>query len=88
MLYSKSSEYAIQAMLYLAEREGQGLSMVSSIAEANGIPRHFLAKLVQPLTRSRLATSSASMQIRRTPCATSATSSSAYDRAIRPNFVV
>ncbi len=57
MLYSKSSEYAIQAMLYLAEREGQGLSMVSSIAEANGIPRHFLAKLVQTLTRYRLVKS-------------------------------
>lgn len=54
MLYSKSSEYTIQAMLYLAENEGKGLAMVSSIAEANNIPRHFLAKLVQTLTRNHL----------------------------------
>ena len=42
MLYSKSAEYAIQAMLYLAENEGKGLEMVSSIAEAYNIPKHFL----------------------------------------------
>ncbi len=54
MLYSKSAEYAIQAMLYLAENEGRGLVMVSSIAEIYNIPRHFLAKLVQTLTRNRL----------------------------------
>ncbi|UCH11330.1 MAG: Rrf2 family transcriptional regulator [Fidelibacterota bacterium] len=54
MLYSKSAEYAIQAMLYLAENEGKGLAMVSSIAEAYNIPKHFLAKLVQTLTRNHL----------------------------------
>jgi Rrf2 family protein len=54
MLYSKSAEYTIQAMLYLAENEGQGLVMVSSIAEAYNIPKHFLAKLVQTLTRNHL----------------------------------
>jgi len=54
MLYSKSAEYAIQAMIYLAENEGKGLVMVSSIAEAYDIPKHFLAKLVQSLTRNHL----------------------------------
>ncbi|UCD38286.1 MAG: Rrf2 family transcriptional regulator [Fidelibacterota bacterium] len=54
MLYTKSAEYAIQAMLYLAENEGKGLAMVSSIAEAYNIPKHFLAKLVQTLTRNHL----------------------------------
>ena len=54
MLYSKSAEYALQAMIYLAEKENQGLVMVASIAEAYEIPRHFLAKLVQTLTRSHL----------------------------------
>ena len=54
MLYSKSAEYAVQAMIYLAEHEGRGLSMVSTIAEAYDIPRHFLAKLVQTLTRNHL----------------------------------
>jgi len=54
VIYSKSAEYAIQAMLYLAENEGKGLAMVSSTAEAYNIPKHFLAKLVQTLTRSHL----------------------------------
>ena len=57
MLYSKSAEYTIQAMLYLAENEGKGLVMGSSIAEAYNIPRHFLAKLVQTLTRNHLVRS-------------------------------
>ncbi|UCD37516.1 MAG: Rrf2 family transcriptional regulator [Fidelibacterota bacterium] len=57
MLYSKSAEYAIQAMIYLAEREGEGLSMVSSIAEQYNIPRQFLAKLIQTLSRNRLVKS-------------------------------
>lgn len=57
MLYSKSAEYAIQAMIYLAENEGKGLVMVSSIAEAYDIPKHFLAKLVQALTRNHLVKS-------------------------------
>ena len=54
MLYSKSAEYTIQAMLYLAENEGKSLVMVGSIAEAYNIPKHFLAKLVQTLTRNHL----------------------------------
>ncbi len=54
MLYSKSAEYALQAMIYLAEHEDRGLAMVSSIAAAYDIPRHFLAKLVQTLTRHHL----------------------------------
>ncbi len=41
-------------MIYLAEHEARGLSMVSTIAEAYDIPRHFLAKLVQTLTRNHL----------------------------------
>ena len=54
MLYSKSAEYAIQAMIYLAEHEARGLAMVSTIADAYDIPRHFLAKLVQSMTRAHL----------------------------------
>lgn len=44
----------MQAMIYLAENENQGLIMVSAIAEAHDIPKHFLAKLVQTLTRHHL----------------------------------
>ncbi len=41
-------------MLYLAENEDQDLAMVSSVAAAYNIPKHFLAKLVQTLTRNHL----------------------------------
>ena len=44
-------------MIYLAEQSDGRLSMVSTIAEDYDIPRHFLAKLVQTLTRHHLITS-------------------------------
>ena len=57
MLYSKSAEYAIQAMLYLADHEQDGLILVGTVAEACDIPRQFLAKLIQNLQRARLVQS-------------------------------
>jgi Rrf2 family protein len=57
MIYSKSAEYAIQAMIYLAEHHEKGNVMVSQIAEDYDIPRHFLAKLVQSLTKHHLVKS-------------------------------
>ncbi|MBC8479601.1 MAG: Rrf2 family transcriptional regulator [FCB group bacterium] len=57
MIYSKSSEYAIQAMIYLAEHHEQEKIMVSKIAEEYGIPVHFLAKLVQTLVKHHLVKS-------------------------------
>jgi len=55
MLYSKSSEYAIQAMIYIAEKQREeNLSLISEIAKSRDIPRHFLAKLVQVLAKHRL----------------------------------
>ncbi|UCH11278.1 MAG: Rrf2 family transcriptional regulator [Fidelibacterota bacterium] len=41
-------------MIYLAEHEGEELSMVSAVAEQYNIPRQFLAKLVQTLSRNHL----------------------------------
>lgn len=54
MIYSKSAEYAIQAMIYLAEHRSEENTMVSTIAEDYNIPRHFLAKLVQSLAKHYL----------------------------------
>ena len=54
MIYSKSSEYAIQAMIYLAIHQEREKTMVSEIAEDYNIPRHFLAKLVQSLAKHHL----------------------------------
>ena len=57
MIYSKSPEYAIQAMIYLAENLDKDNIMVSKIADDYDIPRHFLAKLVQSLSKHHLISS-------------------------------
>ncbi|MEE8335566.1 MAG: Rrf2 family transcriptional regulator [Candidatus Neomarinimicrobiota bacterium] len=54
MLYSKSAEYAIQAMIYLAEKNDPKPVMVGEIAKAYGIPQQFLAKIAQSLVKQRL----------------------------------
>jgi Rrf2 family iron-sulfur cluster assembly transcriptional regulator len=71
MIFSRASEYAIQAMLYLAKRwlderkekaqannrVRHGYIQTKEIADAHGMPYYFLAKLVQDLTRAGLVTS-------------------------------
>ena len=57
MIFSRASEYAIQAMLYLAKRsssEGKKVIQTREIADAHGIPYHFLAKIVQDLAKADL----------------------------------
>ena len=54
MLYSKSSEYAIQAMVYLAEAKSEKPVMTAKIAKDYNIPYQFLAKIVQTLVKHRL----------------------------------
>jgi len=54
MLYSKSAEYAIQAMIYLAETNSPKPVMISQIAKAYNIPQQFLAKIAQTLVKHRL----------------------------------
>ncbi len=54
MLYSKSSEYAIQAMIYLAVNQKDSRIMVNKIASEYDIPLYFLAKIVQTLAKHHL----------------------------------
>ena len=54
MLYSKSAEYAIQAMVYLAEAKSEKPVMTAKIAKDYSIPYQFLAKIVQTLVKHRL----------------------------------
>ncbi len=54
MLYSKSAEYGIQAMIYLAVRKSDEPVLISEIAEAYNIPQPFLAKIVQTLVKFNL----------------------------------
>jgi Rrf2 family iron-sulfur cluster assembly transcriptional regulator len=58
MLYSKSSQYAIRAVAYLATK-GQGkFCKLEEIAATESIPAQFLAKVLQKLVRKRLVRSS------------------------------
>lgn len=54
MLYSKSAEYAIQAMIYLTEKKSEKPIMISKIASSYDIPYQFLAKIMQTLVKQRL----------------------------------
>jgi Rrf2 family protein len=54
MLYSGSCEYAIRALTFLAQRPTGKLTLLGDIAEAEAIPRAFLAKVLQDLVRKGL----------------------------------
>lgn len=54
MLYSRSAEYAIRAFVHLARNSEGKYVMARTIAERERIPVHFLAKILQDLTRKGL----------------------------------
>lgn len=56
MLYSKSTEYAIQAVIYLAEKKSPKPIMISEIAKEYHIPQQFLAKIIQTLVKHHIIT--------------------------------
>jgi len=51
MIYSRSAEYAIRAFVYLAGVPAGRFAMARQIAKEERIPVHFLAKILQDLTR-------------------------------------
>ena len=58
-MFSKSCKYAIRAVLYLASRTDDKHKIgVEAIAEDLQVPKHFLAKILQQLTKNRLISSS------------------------------
>lgn len=57
MYLSKSCELAIQAVLYLAEQEGDGFVSIKQISAEKDIPFHFLGKILQKLTQQSLLNS-------------------------------
>ena len=57
MLISKTSQYAIQTLIYLATQQ-QGKPIISRIAAARlGVPAAFLAKILQTLSKDGILTS-------------------------------
>jgi Rrf2 family protein len=54
MIYSRSAEYAIRSFVHLARIPNGQFAMARHIAEEEKIPAHFLAKILQELTRKGL----------------------------------
>ena len=55
-MISQTAEYALRAMVYLADREGSPRTN-AQIAEATEIPVGYLAKVMQSLSRAKLVKS-------------------------------
>jgi Rrf2 family iron-sulfur cluster assembly transcriptional regulator len=58
MIYSRSAEYAIRALVLLGSLGPGESAMVKQIAAEAGIPAHFLAKILQDLARDGFLKSS------------------------------
>jgi len=51
MIYTKTGEYAIRAILFLARQSNDSLVMSSVIAKKEDIPSHYLAKILQRMAK-------------------------------------
>ena len=51
MIYTKTGEYAIRAILFLARQSEDALVMSSVVAEKEDIPSHYLAKILQRMAK-------------------------------------
>lgn len=57
MILSNTGEYALRAVVYLAEREGAGPVRVEDVATALGVPRNYLSKILHTLVKRGLLSS-------------------------------
>lgn len=57
-MFSKSCEYAIKAMIYVAQKSKNGERVgIKEIAKSTSAPEHFIAKIMQDLSRKKLVDS-------------------------------
>ena len=56
MKISRETDYAIRCVFYLAGRQ-ENVAMISEIAAEMSVPKSFLAKILQKLTRASIVTS-------------------------------
>lgn len=54
LLYTKPSLYAIRALIYIAERKDEGPCLAKDIAEFEGMPRHYLSKILKDLVGAKI----------------------------------
>jgi len=57
VLFSKQCDYAIQAMLYLAQKPQGTVISIKEITKKLTLPYHFVSKILQHLTHKGLVTS-------------------------------
>lgn len=53
-MLTATSQYALQAMVYLAEHTGAGAAPTRRVAEEAGIPRRYLSSILATLVRKRV----------------------------------
>lgn len=57
-MFSKTCEYGIRAMLFIAQKSEQGNKIgIKEISKGVGAPEHFLAKILQDLSRKGIVQS-------------------------------
>lgn len=57
-MFSKSCEYAIKAMIFIAQKSKEGSRVgIKEIAKGTDAPEHFIAKILQDLSRRNLVNS-------------------------------
>jgi len=55
MIFSKTCEYAIRAMIFISQRSNEGFKVgVKEVAKGIDSPEHFIAKILQDLSRKSL----------------------------------
>ena len=53
-MLSNTSEYALRAVIYLGEREGDGTIRVDEVAEALDVPKNYLSKILHSLVKQKV----------------------------------
>jgi Rrf2 family transcriptional regulator, iron-sulfur cluster assembly transcription factor len=54
VIFSRQCEYALQAVLYITSKDSNGYTDIKEISAKLNIPQHFLAKILQNLSKSGL----------------------------------
>ncbi|UCH65859.1 MAG: Rrf2 family transcriptional regulator [Ignavibacterium sp.] len=57
VIFSKKCEYGMQAVLYLAAHQTEGVTRVDDIAATLKVPKEFVSKILQSLTASGIVAS-------------------------------
>jgi Rrf2 family protein len=56
-MLSNTGEYALRAVIHLAEHEGEGPVRVEDVAGSLGVPRNYLSKILHTLVKRGILTS-------------------------------